>query len=263
MEISALKSESLSFSYEKGKEILHGTQLEFKRGAVTALLGANGCGKSTLLKLLSGILKPSHGDILLDGKSLRKYKRVELARRIATVHQSMSAPSDMTVRSLVLAGRTPYRGLFSAPSGDDLQAVERAMRDTDTEKYAERALSALSGGQLQRVRLAMALAQETDILLLDELTTYLDIHYQLELLELIRSLNRQKQLTVITVMHDINLALEFCDAAAVMKNGYVTAAGDISSVIRKDVLDDAFDVSTHIISQREKNYCIFEKRSKP
>lgn len=262
MENKSLKTEKLSFSYEKNKEILHSVDLEFQTGAVTALIGANGCGKSTLLKLLSGVLKPSCGNIFLDGKSLREYKQIELARRIATVHQSMTAPSDMTVYSLVLAGRTPYRKLLSGTSTDDRLAVKRAMRDTDTEKYAALPLSALSGGQLQRVRLAMALAQETDILLLDEITTYLDIHYQLELLHLIRLLNLQKKLTVVAVLHDINLALEFCDNAVIMKDGCITASGNVSKVISEDTLNYAFDVSSRIISPCGKRYCIFEKRSK-
>ena len=250
----------LRFSYEKGKEILHGISSVFSRGKITALIGANGCGKSTLLNLIAGVLRPDRGAILLDGKDIKTLKRTIVARNIAVVHQSNTAPDDISVEKLVFAGRTPYKGLLKRSTDADELAVKKALLDTDTEKFSNRRLASLSGGQMQRVWLAMALAQETDILLLDEITTYLDIHYQLEILNLISKLNREKGMTVLMVLHDVNLAFEFCVEIIVMKDGKVTVQGDIDSVADEGVLNEAFDVSCKIISIDGKKHCVFNRK---
>lgn len=252
--------ENIRFSYQKGTEILHDVSAGFAAGKITALIGANGCGKSTLLNLMAGVMKPNSGKILLNGKSISELKRTVVAQSIAVVHQSNTAPGDMTVEKLVSAGRTPYRSLFRAADDEDAAAVQKALGDTDTAEYADRVVSALSGGQMQRVWLAMALAQDTDILLLDEITTYLDIHYQLEILHLIRQLNRKKHLTIIMVLHDINLALEYCDEVVVMKDGRITAQGDIAKAVNEEVLNEAFEVSSKIVLIDGKKHCIFSRK---
>lgn len=257
---SALIVEGIRYSYEKGNEVLHGVSAAFPAGKITALIGANGCGKSTLLNLIAGVLKPDAGKILLDGRNIREMKRTDVAQRIATVHQSNCAPGDMTVEKLVAAGRTPYQRWFRSSWEEDYTAVQRALRDTDTAEYAQRAVSALSGGQMQRVWLAMALAQDTDILLLDEITTYLDIHYQLEILHLIRKLNQRKNLTIVMVLHDINLALEFCDEVILMKDGRITAQGEIDRAVNESILNEAFEVSSKIVSIDGKKHCIFRRK---
>lgn len=255
-----LTVENIRYSYDKGAEILHGVSAAFARGKITALIGANGCGKSTMLNLIAGVMKPDSGKILLNGNDISSVKRTVVARHIAVVHQSNTAPGDMTVEKLVSVGRTPYRGMFRSSGAEDAEAVRKALDDTNTAGYACRTVSALSGGQMQRVWLAMALAQETDILLLDEITTYLDIHYQIEILHLIRELNRKKGITVVMVLHDINLALAFCDEVVIMKDGRITAQGEIDATVNEATLDEAFDVASRIVLMGGKKYCIFSRK---
>ena len=257
---NTLSVENLHFSYEKGKEILHGISASFTQGKITALIGANGCGKSTLLNLIAGVMKPDSGRILLNDKDIETLKRTVIAKNIAVVHQSNTAPNDLTVQRLVSAGRTPYRSILKPYGKDDILAVQKALNDTDTDRFADRPISALSGGQMQRVWLAMALAQDTDILLLDEITTYLDIHYQLEILNLISELNLKKGMTILMVLHDINLAFEFCDEAVIMKGGNILAAGDIDTAVNESILNEAFEVSSKIISIDNKKHCIFSRK---
>lgn len=252
---------NLRYGYEKGQEIIHGVTASFAPGKMTALLGANGCGKSTFLNLIAGVLKPNAGEILVNDKKIRLLNRKALAKMIAVVHQSNAAPGDMTVEKLVTAGRTPYRERFHGLSKEDERAVREALEDTDTLELASRPVLSLSGGQMQRVWLAMALAQETDILLLDEITTYLDIHYQLELLHLIAELNRKKGLTVIMVLHDLNLALEYCQEAVVMKKGQILAAGAVEQAVTETVLEEAFDVAASIVEAGDRRHCIFRRKA--
>lgn len=255
-----LSVSELCYSYEKGKGVLHGLTTVFTPGKITALIGANGCGKSTLLNLLAGVLKPDSGRIYLGDQDIRTVKRTQVAQNIAVVHQSNTAPADMTVEKLVNLGRTPYQSFLSKYHDTDRAAVQKAMEDTGIEEFAGRSINALSGGQMQRVWLAMALAQETDILLLDEITTYLDIHYQLEILHLIAELNRRKGITIVMVLHDINLAFEFCDEVLVMKDGHLIAQGGIADVVTEDILEQAFDVSARIISVDGKRHCTFGRK---
>lgn len=257
-----LSVSNLHFAYgKKERYILQNLNLEFAEGKITALLGANGCGKSTLIKLLSGVLKPVSGSICLGETDIWKMKRVDVAKQMAVVHQNNTAPSDYTVRKLVEAGRTPYHSFLGKKDYDaDDTAVEQALKDTDTIQLSECLISELSGGQLQRVWLAMALAQQTDILLLDEITTYLDVHYQLELLHLIKQLNVKRKKTIVMVIHDINLAYQFCDEVVVMKQGEVLAKGDMDEALTESVLDEAFRVTTKMFVEEEHKYCIFHRK---
>lgn len=249
----------LTFGYEKGNTILNDVSFSIKSGEITTLIGANGCGKSTLFHLLTGRLKPNSGEVLLDNINIESIKRRVFSKRIAVVHQYNIAPDDLTVRKLVEMGRTPYRNIFSyGQSQSDGQAVNSALEITDTLKYADRMISSLSGGQKQRVWLALALAQSPEILLLDEITTYLDIHYQYEILNLIRKLNSEQKLTVIMVLHDINQAIEYSDNAIIMKNGRVLASGAANKVIIKENLDVAFKVNTCLTKLNGRNYCCIE-----
>ncbi len=257
---NALSVQDLHYSYEKGKEILHGISAAFTPGKITALIGANGCGKSTLLNLLAGVMKPDSGKILLNGRDIGTLKRTVIAQNIAVVHQSNTAPGDIPVKTLVSAGRTPYRTMLRPAGEEDARAIQRALSDTDTDKFADRTVSALSGGQMQRVWLAMALAQDTDILLLDEITTYLDIHYQLEILHLITALNRRKGMTILMVLHDINLAFEFCDEVVVMQDGRIAAVGDTDTAVTESILNEAFEVSSRIIRIDGKKHCLFSRK---
>jgi len=249
----------LSFGYEKGSKILDDVSFSVKSGEITTLAGANGCGKSTLFHLLTGRLKPDSGEVLLNNRNIENIKRKDFSKCIAVVHQYNTAPDDLTVRKLVEMGRTPYRNILSYGSNkEDERAVESALEITDTLKYADRMISSLSGGQKQRVWLALALAQSPEILLLDEITTYLDIHYQYEILNLIKKLNSEQKLTVIMVLHDINQAIEFSDNAIIMKDGRVLASGTADEVISKANIDYAFRVNACITSLNGRKYCFIE-----
>lgn len=249
----------LCFSYEKNSPVLKGVSLKVEEGKITSVIGSNGCGKSTLFHLLCGLLKPSSGEIYLKGKSVSSIPRKEFAKTVSIVHQYNTAPDDLTVKKLVSLGRTPYHGAFSASmSADDREAIKNALEVTDTEKYSDRPVLDLSGGQRQRVWLAMALAQKTDVLLLDEITTYLDIYYQLELLQLIKDLNRNHGITILMVLHDINEAIKFSDNAIIMKDGVVLDEGPSEEVINEENLYSAFHVRTKISEIDDQKVCVFE-----
>lgn len=254
-----LAANHITFSYEKNNKVLDDVSLSIKIGKITTLIGANGCGKSTLFNLLTGRLKPVSGEVLLNHKNIKDIKQREFAKYIAVVNQYNTAPDDLTVRRLVEMGRTPYHNILSyGNSEEDEQAVKSALEFTDTLKYANRAISSLSGGQKQRVWLALALAQSPKILLLDEITTYLDIHYQYEILNLIKRLNDERNLTVVMVLHDINQAIEFSDNAIIMNDGKVLASGVTDKIISKANLDVAFRVNTCLTSLNGRKYCCIE-----
>ena len=259
-----LRTEKLCFAYPKGETVLHNLNICVKRGKITALIGPNGCGKSTLFHLLTGRLKPVSGKVYIDSSELRAIRRQELAKKISAVCQHNAAPDDLTVKKLVRMGRTPYQKAFAfSGSVEDEDAVTRAMLFTDTQELADRPLSQLSGGQKQRVWLAMALAQTTDTLLVDEFTNHLDIRYQLEMLHLTRELNRQKGVTVLMVLHDVNQALNFCDEIILMKQGRLLAQGSAGQVVTEAAISSAFDVNVRIITIDGRKHCVFHKEDLP
>ena len=201
--------EGLNFSYGKNK-VIDDLSVTFKRGAVTTLIGANGCGKSTLFNLMTKNLRPQSGSILLGQEDVVHMKMKEFAKQVAIVHQYNTAPSDLTVEKLVSYGRTPYQTMgFSADAAEDEEKIRWAMEITEMIQYREKPVSQLSGGQKQRVWIAMSLAQNTKVLFLDEPTTYLDIKYQLQVLDLILRLNHELGLTIVMVLHDINQSLRY------------------------------------------------------
>ena len=256
---SVFEVKDLRFSYEKGNEVLKGVSLSVEKGRITSVIGANGCGKSTFFHLLCGLLKPDAGEIRLNGTATEQIPRKEFARLVSIVHQYNTAPDDLTVRKLVALGRTPYHTAFSPTMSDaDRGAVQEALEITDTEKYADRPVLDLSGGQRQRVWLAMALAQRTDILLLDEITTYLDVYYQIQLLSLIRELNRSRGITILMVLHDINEAIRYSDNAILLKGGSLLDQGPVEEVLNEKNLYDAFAIRTHIREVDGQRICIYE-----
>ncbi len=229
-----LKVENLSFSY--GTEaVLRGLTVEIRSGAITTLMGANGCGKTTLLQLMAKNLRPDSGRITLEGADIRRISLKAFSKSVAMVHQKNTAPDDLTVERLVSYGRLPYRSILKAGlNGEDQEQVDRALALTGLTELRDRQLGALSGGQRQRAFIAMALAQNTKMLLLDEPTTFLDARYQVEILRLIAKLNREEGITIIMVLHDINQALAYADEVIGMLDGEILLQGAPREVITSD-----------------------------
>lgn len=237
-----LSIKNLKFSYGD-HEVLRGLSAEIKSGAVTALMGANGCGKTTLLSLLTKNLKPAEGSILLDGQNLAGISLKDFARRVAIVHQKNAAPNDLTVEKLVSYGRLPYSSIFRAGLDEKNQEqVERAMALTGLLPLKDRRIGTLSGGQRQRAFIAMALAQDTKLLFLDEPTTSLDVRYQVEILRLVERLNREQGITIVMVLHDINQALAYSDEVIGLKDGRVAVQGAPQDVIDSDSLQTLYGI---------------------
>lgn len=237
-----LSIKNLKFSYGD-HEVLRGLSAEIKSGAVTTLMGANGCGKTTLLSLLTKNLKPAEGSILLDGQNLVGISLKDFARRAAIVHQKNAAPNDLTVEKLVSYGRLPYSSIFRAGLDEKNQAqVERAMALTGLLPLKDRRIGTLSGGQRQRAFIAMALAQDTKLLFLDEPTTSLDVRYQVEILRLVERLNREQGITIVMVLHDINQALAYSDEVIGLKDGRVAVQGAPEDVIDSDSLQTLYGI---------------------
>ena len=240
------EGKNISFSYGKN-EILHGMDFTIPEGKITTLIGANGCGKSTLFQLLTRNNRPDGGEILLEGIPLETLKLKELAKKVAIVHQYHTAPPDITVEKLVGYGRLPHQSFGKmADREKEQEKINWALEVTHTEKYRKRPVSSLSGGQKQRVWIAMALAQDTRLLLLDEPTTYLDIRYQLQILQLIQKLNCEYGITIVMVLHDINQAFYYSDKILAMKAGHMIAQGAPEDIIKEELLEQVYDISLPI-----------------
>jgi iron complex transport system ATP-binding protein len=229
-------------------EILRSIDLTIPTGKITVIVGANASGKSTLLRTMSRLLKPSCGEVTLGGRSVHAIPTRELARQIGLLPQSPIAPEGILVDDLVRRGRHPHRGLFSRWSARDEQAVEHALAATRTTDLADRAIDELSGGQRQRVWIAMALAQETSILLLDEPTTFLDINHQVEILDLLVDLNRTRGTTVVMVLHDLNLGARYADYLVALADGRVHVAGSPHEVLSAKTVSSVFGLRSRILT---------------
>lgn len=239
-------------SYRVGHAtILADLSLAIEEGRRTAIIGPNGAGKSTLLRLLAGLAQPDAGHVLLAGRDIRRFKRQALARRLAVLPQGVEAPADMTVRRLVGYGRFPYRSHLRAEDPvKDREAVDWAMQVTHVEALQDRQVQSLSGGERQRAFLAMVLAQQPEVLLLDEPTTYLDMAHQLEVMQIITAVNRQYGVTIVMVLHDINHALQYADAVAVLHEHCIVRQGSPQDVISAELLADVFGVEADSFTDR-------------
>ena len=251
----AMEVRDLFFSYGKNK-VLKGTSFTIEEGKITTIMGANGCGKSTLFNLMTKNLYPGKGNIFLHGKNIQNLGLKDFAKRVSIVHQYNSSADDITVERLVSFGRTPHRKMMQGHSDEDEKLIRRAMEVTNVLKYRDREVSRLSGGQRQRVWIAMALAQNTKILFLDEPTTYLDIRYQIEILELVKKLNREYGITIIMVLHDINQAIHFSDRIIGLKDGQVTAQGAPDEVITEDCIRDLYGISLGVTTIEGKKFVL-------
>lgn len=241
----SLQAQNVDYSYYDGL-VLRDVSLALQRGELAGLLGPNGSGKTTLLKLLSGVLRPRQGRVLLGGEDVRQLKRRQVARRVGVVPQELEMPFGFTAQEMVMLGRTPHVRPLVGATERDRQVVAEMMRMTGTEDLATRLFGELSGGEHQRIIVAMALAQEPEILLLDEPVVHLDISHQIEILELIKRLNRQRGLTVLATMHDLNLAALYFDRLILLNEGQVVVQGAPSEVLQEERIRQVFGATVHI-----------------
>lgn len=255
--MTSLRGDGLRIGYGS-TVIIDDLSLVLPEGKITSLVGPNGCGKSTLLNTFARLHKPSQGSVLLDGRHVATMPTKEVARRLAFLPQSVSVPPGVTVRELVGYGRYPHQGLGGTASEDDRDAVEWAMRATGTTQFAHRMADSLSGGERQRAWIAMALAQRTGVLLLDEPTTFLDIKHQLGTLSLVRRLNEEHGITVGMVLHELNHAVCYSDNIVMMKQGAVVAVGAPEAVMTRENITGVFgvDVEIHTDPRRGLPLCL-------
>jgi len=248
--MAVLKSEELQF--RQGKFQLHDINIEFPEGKMTAIVGPNGSGKSTLLKLFARLLKADNGLVTLDNQLIHKYKRKEYSQKIAMLPQAKEVMPSITVKELVGYGRVPFQRLTGPISEEDKEIIAWAIRETGLENMADRMVGQLSGGELQRARIAMALAQKTSVLLLDEPTTFLDITHQLELMKILSRINKTYQITVIMVLHELQYAGAYSDNLIVMKRGEIYQTGKPQAILTAQLLKEVYEIDASI--KFENNY---------
>ncbi|MFE4770752.1 ABC transporter ATP-binding protein [Streptomyces sp. NPDC056713] len=244
--MTRLSTSALTLAYED-RTVVHDLDLAVPDGRVTVIVGPNACGKSTTLRALGRLLKPRSGAVLLDGEALTRLPTKKIAQQIGLLPQTPVAPEAITVADLVARGRQPHQHWWQQWSDADERAVTEAMERTDVAALVDRSVDELSGGQRQRVWIAMALAQETELLLLDEPTTYLDIAHQVEVLDLVRQLNHDKDRTVVLVLHDLNQAARYADHLVAMKSGRIVAEGPPTEVVTADLVREVFGLDCVVV----------------
>ncbi|MFJ3390282.1 MULTISPECIES: ABC transporter ATP-binding protein [unclassified Lysinibacillus] len=243
---TAFRMENLASGYEQVR-VFEGLNLTIEEGKVTTIIGPNGCGKSTLLKTIGRILKKQQGTVYLQDQNMQNLSTKEIAKKLAILSQTPIAPGQLKVEELIAYGRYPHRNNVNRITKKDEEMIEWALNVTNTMEYRNRELAQLSGGQRQRVWLAMALAQETNILLLDEPTTYLDMAHQLEVLEIVKDLNEQHRCTIVMVLHDINHAARYSDHLIAMRQGAVMKTGTPEEILCADVMRNVFNINARIM----------------
>ncbi|MGX7024846.1 ABC transporter ATP-binding protein [Vagococcus hydrophili] len=255
--MNRIETEKLTIAYDE-HVIVDSLDLAIPEGKITSIIGPNGCGKSTILKTIGRILKRKSGHVLLDGADIAKITTKEIAKKMAILPQTPTAPSGLTVQELVSYGRFPHQKGFGKLNDEDKKIVDWAIEVTKLTDYRYREIDNLSGGQRQRVWIAMALAQQTELILLDEPTTYLDMAHQLEVLELLKDLNKQQGCTIVMVLHDLNLASRFSDYLVAVNEGEVKAKGNAKEVIKAEVLKNVFQIEATIVEEpvSERPVCL-------
>ena len=253
--MEAIRIENLTVAYENNT-IIKDMNLSLPKGKINIIIGGNGCGKSTLLKTIARINKPVSGDIFINGKNIKKVKEKEIAKEVAFLPQGPTCPSGLTVRQLVAFGRFPHQKMMGGLNSHDQEVIDWAIKETGLSDFADREVDCLSGGQRQRAWIAMTLAQETEIIMLDEPTTYLDLSYQLEVLEILERLNKEKQITVIIVLHEINNAFRFADHIVGLKSGQIICEGKPLDVITKETLKTIYGIEADLIKSETGDYPI-------
>lgn len=247
-----ITTDNLNISYGS-IDIVKDLNLKIPKGKITTIIGSNGCGKSTVLKTIARILTPKSGEIYINEKSIKEQSSKELAKTMAVLPQSPQAPSGLTVEELIAYGRFPHQKGFGKLKKEDKEIIEWALEATGLIDFRERDIEDLSGGQRQRAWIAMALAQQTDILILDEPTTYLDLAHQLEILNLLKELNEKQGTTIVMVIHELNNAARFADYMIGMKSGKISCEGTAYEVMTKDNLKELFNIDAEIIQDPRNN----------
>lgn len=246
--MNSIATESLALAYEE-RLVVEDLDMQIPHGKITSVIGPNGCGKSTVLKAVGRILKPRNGVVYLNGEDIHRLTTKEVAQKMAILPQSPQAPAGLTVGELVAYGRFPHQRGFGKLKPEDKKIIQWALEVTKLTEFETTAVDNLSGGQRQRVWIAMALAQQTDLILLDEPTTYLDLTYQLEVLELLYCLNREQGCTIVMVLHDLNLAARFSDYMIAIRCGDIIKHGEPEEVMTAKVLRDTFHIDAEIIKE--------------
>lgn len=241
-----LRANGVHLGYDQ-RAIVHDITLEPPNGAFTIIIGPNGCGKSTLLRALARLLSPTDGVVELDGRDINSLAAREVATVLGILPQTPTAPDGISVVDLVSRGRYPHQGWFRRWTAEDDEAVADALTATNTLDLAARSVDQLSGGQRQRVWIAMALAQRTDLLLLDEPTTYLDITHQVEVLDLLTDLNRERGATIVAVLHDLNLACRYADHLVAMRDGRIVVEGRPADVVTPATVQQIFEMRSQVV----------------
>ncbi len=242
-----IQAENIRFRYNrKGPYILDNFNLSVECGEIVGIIGPNGSGKTTALKVLSRIIRPEQGEVKIIGRNISKMRQKEIAKIIGVVPQGTTIAFPFTVREIVLMGRSPHLGFWQMEREHDLKIADNAMALTDSLEIADRRIDELSGGEQQRVIIARALSQEPKVMLLDEPTAYLDINHQVEIFDLIKRLNSERELTVVIVSHDLNMASEYCDRLVLMRNGQVYVEGPPKQVITETNIRDVYEVNTFV-----------------
>lgn len=250
--MSCISTKNLNISYGN-LDIVKDLNLDIPKGKITTIIGSNGCGKSTILKTIARIIQPKSGDIFVNNINIKEQSPKELAKTMAVLPQSPQAPSGLTVEELIAYGRFPHQKGFGKMKKEDNDIVTWALKSTGIEEFRERPMEALSGGQRQRAWIAMALAQQTDILILDEPTTYLDLAHQLEILKLLEELNRKQGTTIVMVIHELNNAARFADHMIGVKKGKVVCQGSADEVMTKENLKELFNIDAEIVKDSRNN----------
>lgn len=261
--MEAIQIKNLSVAYENNT-IIEDMNLSIPKGKISIIIGGNGCGKSTLLKTISRVNKPSRGEIFIHGKDIKKIKEKDIAKEVAFLPQGPVCPSGLTVRELVAYGRFPHQKMIGGLNTHDKEMIDWAIEQTGLSEFADKEVENLSGGQRQRAWIAMTLAQETEMIMLDEPTTYLDLSYQLEVLEILERLNKEKKITVVIVLHEINNAFRFADNIIGLKKGKVICEGKPIDVITKETLKAIYGIEAELKRSETGDYpvCIEYKLSR-
>lgn len=252
---TCIEIKNLAVQYDTAP-IIENLSVNIPKNKITMIIGANGCGKSTLLKTIGRILQPKTGEILVEGKNIKKQNSKVLAKQMAILPQNPTTPSGLKVRELVSYGRFPYQTPMGGLKKDDIEKIDWAMKVTKIEEFKDRDVESLSGGQRQRAWIALTLAQETPILLLDEPTTYLDMSHQLEILELLKELNLEKHITIVMVLHELNNATKFADHLIGMKDGNIIFTGEPKDVVTQDNLRIIYGIQATLQLDASQQYPI-------